>query len=124
MISISVNFHFLRGPEAVADMGDAPLTNDEVYRLRRTVAETLRRVGFGEIIEREDNCFDNEFATPRRDVNVGNGGVLILEYLFVYPGEHGDIPELLGQEFPFLLTQMHERFPGLQLRIETYSWTV
>ena len=123
-MAIEIRFRFARfHPErGVFGHEEIPFTNDERFKLRKLVAELLSNNGYGAIIEREGGMFDNEFASPRLDLDFVED--IEIEYVLELPVNngapilHGNLSTLFTS-IPNFLQRIREEFPTTQAHVFT-----
>ena len=114
-MQVEIQFTFIAQPE------HEDITNDRLFAIRHQIAEMLRDSGYGDIIEENENIF-NQYANPYGTGYVGEGHhELFIGYTFDVNNDisHGNISSLLSQDIPNFILTLNNLFPDIHVNIRT-----
>lgn len=86
-----------------------PIENDIIYAIRRQIAILFENSEFGLVQERDNDRFENTFATPLNDTYNTPYNDLFVYYRFDYPLVNGNLAFLL-QEIPLFVERMQNEY--------------
>lgn len=89
----------------IADVEHRELTNDDLYKIRKSIANCFYICGFGPIQEHQNDTFSTTYAIPVVDTYYFLEHLFVQTYRFAYPIANGDLNRLKDEEFPQLLNK-------------------
>lgn len=84
------------------------IENQRLHNIRREIANSFRNSEFGNIIEVDENKFENAYLRPTSDFYNEESNSFRQTYLIHLPLNNGNLGYFLQQELPILFSNLRE----------------
>lgn len=99
------------------------IDNNDIYYIRREIANMFENAEFGMVQESDDDKFHNTFAIPDTDMYYTPENDLFISYHFALPIRNGNLGVLLLQGIPALHDYIENHYHNNMLLISRIIYT-